>query len=91
MIILPEGKSLDKFVQYDIDSPYLAIQISQLGYISLSETTENALKVPSLYARWIQRYSINKDLPVPLVYSSRIRTNINYATGSCSSTIKNPQ
>ena len=33
IIILPERISPDKFVQYAIDYPYLAIQVSQHGYI----------------------------------------------------------
>jgi hypothetical protein len=37
IIILPEGISPDKFVQYAIDYPYLAIQVSQHGYIPFTE------------------------------------------------------
>jgi len=37
IIILPERISPDKFVQYAIDSPYLAIQASQNGYIHFTE------------------------------------------------------
>ena len=46
IIILPERISPDKFVQYAIDYPYLAIQVSQQGYIhSQRKTTVNALQV----------------------------------------------
>jgi hypothetical protein len=37
MIILPERISSDTFIQYDIDYPYLAIQVSQHGYIPFTE------------------------------------------------------
>jgi len=37
IIILPERVSSDKFVQYAIDYPYLAIQVSQYGYIPSTE------------------------------------------------------
>jgi len=37
IIILPEKISPDKFVQYAIDYPYLAIQVSQHGYIPFTE------------------------------------------------------
>jgi hypothetical protein len=37
IIILPERISPDRFVQYAIDYPYLAIQVSQHGYIPFTE------------------------------------------------------
>jgi len=37
IFILPERISPDKFVQYAIDYPYLAIQVSQHGYIPFTE------------------------------------------------------
>jgi len=37
IIILPERISSDKFVQYATDYPYLAIQVSQRGYIPFRE------------------------------------------------------
>jgi len=37
IIILPERISLNKFVQYAIDHPYSAIQVSQHGYIVFTE------------------------------------------------------
>ena len=37
IIILPERISLDKFVQYAIDYPYVAIQVSQQVYITCTE------------------------------------------------------
>ena len=74
IITLPERISPDKFVQYAVDYPYLAVQVSQPGYIPFTETTVDAFQVASLYARWIQQYLINKILPVPLVSSSRVHT-----------------
>ena len=47
-------------------------------YLSQRKTTVNALQVASLYARWIQRYLIHKDIPMLLVYSSRVQTANNY-------------
>jgi hypothetical protein len=35
--VLPERISYDKFVQYVIEYPYLAIQVSQQGYIPFTE------------------------------------------------------
>ena len=40
IIILPERISSDKFVHYAIDYPYLAIQVSQHGYIPFTERLE---------------------------------------------------
>ena len=57
-------------------------------YLSPRETTVDAFQVASLYARWIQQYLINKFLPVPLVYSSKVQTVNNYVREIYSSTIK---
>jgi hypothetical protein len=37
IIVLPEGISSNKFVQYVIEYPYLSIQVSQQGYIHFAE------------------------------------------------------
>ena len=90
IIILPERISSDKFVQYAIDYPYLAIQsVSTAIFLSQRENTANVLQVTSLYASWIQRYLIHKDLPVPLVYFSRTQTASSYVREIYSSTIYN--
>jgi len=58
-------------------------------YLSQRETTANVLLVASLYARWIQRYLIRKDLPLLLVYSSRVETANNYVREIYFSAINN--
>jgi len=46
IIILPERISPEKFVQYAIDHSYLAIQVSQHGYIPFTEKD---------YSKWVTR------------------------------------
>jgi len=41
IITLPERISPDKFVQYAVDYPYLAVQVSQPGYLPFTETDYN--------------------------------------------------
>jgi len=65
--------------------------VNTVIYVSQRKTTANALQVASLYARWIQRYLIHKDVPMLLVYSSRVQTANNYVREIYFSTINNQQ
>jgi len=58
-------------------------------YLPQRKTTENASQVPSLYARWIQRYLIHKYLPVPLACSSRVQNANNWVREIYFSTMNN--
>jgi len=90
IIILPERVSPDKFVQYAIDNPNLAVQVSQHGYIPFTEKDYSKCVTISITVCALDSaILIHKDLPVLLVYSSRVQTAKNYVRETSFSTINN--